>query len=428
MKQIDRLFSWIKQLFNSKKTKKIESETHCNPTTKPISSTAPPPKVCTKTEIHEDLEEYLFSLYDLRYNLLTEQVEGRPKYTENVTPFTLIDKRTMNTMVIEARKNGVNCWDRDIERFLKSKYVKNYHPFYSYMDRLPKWDGTDRITPLAERVDVAPVWINGFRLWLLALTAQWMGVSNRCANTLIPLLISPKQGMSKSTFCRLLMPPELKEYYLDKFDFNAKANVETKLGQFGLINLDEFDRYSTTALATLKNLVQLKEITIRKAYASYFLQLGRIASFIGTSNQTELLKDPTGSRRFLCVEVKHIIDCSPIDHAQLFAQLKQLVVEGERVWMNPTEEKDMQEHNKKFMLIRPEQEVFHQLFTIPTEGEEGTTAHTTTEIHRLLTKHNPTSMRGISVQHLGHTLSAMGIKRIHTKVGNKYIVIRKENP
>ena len=40
----------------------------------------------------------------------------------------------------------------------------------------------------------------------------------------------------------------------------------------------------------------------RKAHAKHFHPLPRLASFIGTTNQKNLLSDPTGSRRFLCVD------------------------------------------------------------------------------------------------------------------------------
>ena len=368
-------------------------------------------------DIHEQILVFLREHYDLRYNVLTDQVEGRVKGAAEAR-FALIDRRVLNTMVIWARKCGVNCWDRDIDRILKSKYIENYHPFRAYMENLPQWDGVDRVTPLAQRVDESELWVNGFRLWLLGLTAQWMGCAGVCANTLTPLLVSLKQGMRKSTFCRLLMPPELKVYYLDKFDLTSKSNMEVKLGQFGLINLDEFDRYSSSAMAVFKNLVQLKELTVRKAYANYFQQLPRIASFIGTSNQLELLNDPTGSRRFLCVEVTHPIDCSAVDHRQLFAQLKALVERGVRVWMDSSEEQEMQLHNKVFMKLRPEEEVFHQVYSIPVEGKGQ--MFTATEIHRKLCRWNAGAMRGITVQMLGKSLACMGLKRVHTKVGNKY--------
>ena len=378
-------------------------------------------EVVDEEDIHEKILEFLKRYYEFRYNVLTDQVEGRRKGDGD---FRNITKRVLNTIVIDARKKGVKCWDRDVERLLRSEYIGNYHPFHAYMESLPAWDGVDRVTPLAQRVDSSELWVNGFRLWMLGMASQWMGRTNRCANTLTPLLISPKQGLSKSTFCRLLMPPELRAYYLDKFDLTSKSNVEMKLGQFGLINLDEFDRYSAAAMASFKNLVQLKELTVRKAYANYFLQLPRIASFIGTSNQMELLNDPSGSRRFLCVEVKNVIDCSALDHKQLYAQLKVMVEEGERVWMNSSEEVVLQQHNQLFMRLRPEEEVFHEVYVIPTAEEDGV-MYTATEIHRRLCQHNPGAMRGINVQKLGKTLTCMGIKRVHTKVGNKYrLVVR----
>ena len=88
----------------------------------------------------------------------------------------------------------------------------------------------------------------------------------------------------------------------------------------------------------LKNLLQMSRLNIRKSHQSNYSSLPRVASFIGTSNQKELLTAPTGSRRFLCIEVNEEIDSSSINHAQLYAQLKTLLDQGERYWMNKEEE------------------------------------------------------------------------------------------
>ena len=430
-----RVMLWSQKVFGGRKPQNLFSRSVSVPAAEVDASgdtvDAPVPEPTKKgrtrdsvepMEMHDELQDFLFRTYAFRFNVLTDQVEFRMVRSSDGN-FGLLSRRMLNTMVIEARHHGVNCWDKDVERLLKSTFIPSYHPFFDYMNNLPVWDGKDRIVALAQRVDEDPIWVDGFRRWLLALSAQWMGVKSRCANTLTPVLISRKQGMSKSTFCRLLMPPVLAPYYLDKFDLNAKSNVELKLGQFGLINLDEFDRYSAAAMATLKNLVQLKRLSVKKAYASYYVNLERIASFIGTSNEMELLDDPTGSRRFLCVEVKEPIDCSPIDHEQLFAELKQLVQEGERVWMTSAEERALQEHNLLFCRLRPEQEVFYDLYSVPQEGDVCSML-TTTEIHRSLCQSNPSAMRGISVYQLGRTLSAMGLKRVHTEYGNKYAVVK----
>ncbi len=75
---------------------------------------------------------------------------------------------------------------------------------------------------------------------------------------------------------------------------------------------------------------KMPSLKIRKTYQKHFSQSPRIASFIGTSNHKNLLTDPTGCRRFLCIEVEHTIDCSKLDHYQIYAQLKAELNAGER--------------------------------------------------------------------------------------------------
>ena len=152
------------------------------------------------------------------------------------------------------------------------------------MDSLPEWDGVNRVSELALRVSATPLWVNGFHRWMLAMVAQWMNLDGQCANAVAPLLVSTEQGRCKSTFCSILLPDELQKFYIDKFDLSSESGCEQKLSLFGLVNMDEFHRYSVLSMATLKNLMQLKNLTYRKSHRSYYSQLPRIASFIGTSN------------------------------------------------------------------------------------------------------------------------------------------------
>ena len=68
-----------------------------------------------KNSLLESLETYLFSHYDFRFNVLTEQTEYSPK---NQTDFNLVDQRTLNTLCIEARDQGINCRDKDVSRLM----------------------------------------------------------------------------------------------------------------------------------------------------------------------------------------------------------------------------------------------------------------------------------------------------------------------
>ena len=372
-----------------------------------------------KSSLFDDLESYLFARYDFRYNVLTEQVEYCPK---GECDFHLVSQRVLNTLCMEARKQGINCWDKDVSRLLLSQQIADYHPFLAYTESLPEWDGEDRMSELARRVSDAPLWVNGFHRWMLGMMAQWMGMESQCANAIAPLLISMEQGRCKSTFCSILLPKELQCFYIDKFDLTSVSGCEQKLSLFGLINMDEFDRYSIRSMATLKNLMQLRKLTFRKSHRSYYSQLPRIASFIGTSNQKELLTDTTGSRRFLCAEVKQKIDCSPIDHTQLYAQLKAELLAGERPWFSAEEEKAIQENNRTFYKQSPAQEIFHKCFRLPETEEEGRLM-TATEIFCRLQKKFPAALRTSNASQMGKTLQALGVQRIHTRQGNAYLVV-----
>ena len=367
----------------------------------------------------DNLEACLFDRFDFRFNVLTEQTEYAPK---GISTYELVDQRVLNTLCLVARKNGINCWDKDVSRLLLSQEIADYHPFLDYMDNLPDWDGIDRVSELASRVSDTPLWIEGFHRWMLGMTAQWMAMDVQCANAVAPLLVSTEQGRCKSTFCSILLPTELQRFYIDKFDITSVSGCEQKLSLFGLINMDEFDRYGIRTMATLKNLMQLKKLTFRKSHRAYYSQLPRIASFIGTSNQKELLTDTTGSRRFLCVEVKGKINCTLPDYAQLYAQLKTELLNGERYWFTSEEERKIQEHNRMFYKFSPEQDVFFRCFRLPMEGEEGIQI-SSTEIFCKLQKRFPSAFRGRSVSNMGRMLLAMGVERVRTRTGSYYRVV-----
>ena len=372
-----------------------------------------------KSSLLEDLEMYLFKVYDFRFNVLTEQTEYRKK-GESV--FHLVDQRVLNTLCMKVRKQGINCWDKDVSRLLLSEQIPDFHPFTEFADSLPEWDGVDRVSELARRVSDEALWVSGFHRWMLGMVAQWMKLEGQCANAVAPLLVSTEQGRCKSTFCSIILPEELQRFYIDKFDLTSVSGCEQKLSQFGLINMDEFDRYSVRSMANLKNLMQLKKLTFRKSHRSYYSQLPRIASFIGTSNQKELLTDTTGSRRFLCVEVKGKIDCTRPDYAQLYAQLKAELLAGERFWFTSEEEKEIQEHNRFFYKQSPEQDIFFRCFRLPKEGEEAMLL-SPTEIFCRLQKKYPAAFRGSNVVNMGRMLIGLGVERVRTRYGSAYRVV-----
>ena len=375
------------------------------------------------------LSRYLKLHYAFRYNLLTERTECARLNAEKADEahhltYTAVDSRTLNGIALRAMENGVDCWDRDIKRYVESDQVKAYHPFKLYFKDLPQWDGKDRVTELARRVSDKDVWIRSFHRWMLAVTAQWTGSGNRGrrANSVAPLLVSPTQGLGKSTFCRMLLPKELRDYFTESFDLTNTSSAENKLASYGLINLDEFDRLPASRMPQLKNLMQMEDLRVRRAYRRAAESLPRIASFIGTSNRRDLLTDLSGSRRFICVEVEHAIDCTrPIDHAQLYAQLLYELNSGERCWFSKAEEAEIQTANRPFYRITPAEELISSCFAFAEAGEQGARLMSTADIYTVLKKKNPAALKDCSCTSFSRLLAQLG-RRVHTKYGNGYWV------
>uniref|UniRef100_UPI0022E43A1D DUF3874 domain-containing protein n=1 Tax=Phocaeicola massiliensis TaxID=204516 RepID=UPI0022E43A1D len=203
-------------------------------------------------------------------------------------------------------------------------------------------------------------------------------------------------------------------YYTESYDLSSPASAEAKLAAYGLINLDEFDKLSASKMPLLK----------KSASA-----LPRIASFIGTSNREDLLVDRTGSRRFLCVSLEHAIDCTtPVEHEQLYAQLKAELLSGERSWFNKEEEQAIQQHNALFYKHIPEEEVFRLCFRFATQEDhpqEVLTLSATQLFERMKSAH-PSVMRGMTAYSLSRILPQLG-ERVHTAKGNVYRVVACDN-
>ena len=114
-----------------------------------------------------------------------------------------------------------------------------------------------------------------------------------------------------------------------------------------------------------------------------------------------------------------------IDHKQLYAQLKQEVLNGERDYLNKEEEKEVQRRNKAYYRQSPLEDVFHACFRQPEPEEEGQW-FTAAEIFRFMIKRNASALRGISAKQLSFRLIAMGFKPKHTMYGNCYHVVQTE--
>ena len=317
-----------------------------------------------KTEI------FLNSNYELRKNLLTGVAEYREKFSDDQR-FKPLTEEVRNDMTLRATELGLKSWDRDVNRFIDSTRIEQFDPVNTWLDKLPKWDGHDYIADLAARVPTSqPHWEKYLRFWLIGMVAQWRESDKQLTgNALTPLLIG-RQGCGKTRFCKIILPPELRDYYNDKINFKNEFDLNIALTSFALINIDEFDKTTNSQQIVLKYLLSSSDVKFRPPYGKTIKQYRRYTSFIGTTNQLKPLIDPTGSRRFVCVGVNGNINFEDnLEHEQLFAQALHLFNQGERYWLEDDEIQTLIEENEPFQKLNDLVEMIGETFRRPKETE-----------------------------------------------------------
>ena len=370
----------------------------------------------------------LVSFLDERFELRFNRVKRTTEYLDKLRPhlgWRAADLRFINGVAIDASQAGIKARPKDVSIYLNSSKIKISDPTEELLYNLQKWDGHDHIGDMADRVKTSlPQWKKWFRMWFLGLVAQWMGYNSRFGNSIVPLLISP-QGYRKSTFCRQLLPPQLRWGYLDNLKFTDQKQVMTAMTDQLLINLDEFNSISKkTQEGFLKNTIQLAEIAIKRPYARHIEQERRRASFIATSNMTDVLSDPSGSRRFFAVEVTEPIDTdTKINYEQLYAQAVEAVRNGERRWFDQKDIDEVMAHNRKYAMLSSADMYFNDYFETADANDEDAKRLTATEIYDYIRKRAGASAVNESVRAFGRYLSNLTeITNVHTRRGTVYIV------
>lgn len=361
---------------------------------------------------------YLREHYELRRDVMIGTVEY--KQLGLMFSFQPLTKEVRNRMTQKALEAGINSWDRDIKRYIESDLIPTYDPIYEYLSHLPKWDGKDRITPLARRVKTdAPHWEKSFRMWLLSMVAQWKGSDARHGNAIVPLLIG-RQGSGKTTFCRRLLPECLQAYFNDRLRMKNDTDIYNGLSSYALINLDEFV-ITDAQQPILKYLLSKHDVKMRKPYGQVEEQRKRYASFIATTNNEHPLVDPTGSRRFVCVKADQIDNKGTINHDQIFAQALELLRQKTRYWFTDKETDKLIEYNQRFQKARDFATMVSMLFAKPEDTPTNAPWMSMEEIMLAISKSFPkVSVTDSGKIRMGKTLKELGYERKRANGGQRY--------
>lgn len=370
----------------------------------------------------KQLMDYLEEHYRFRYNTIMGYCEY---HLAGETVWRPVDERVENTLAMEARMAGVNIWGTDVKRYLGSLRVKDYHPVRAFLDSVRgTWDGRDHIGRLAATVDCrCQQWPRWLRTWLLGVVAQWMGLNRQYGNSVVPLLISG-QGFGKSTFCRQLLPAELRWGYTDSLLLGEKKQVLLAMSQMLLINLDEFNQISRKVQeGFLKNMLQLPVVMARRPYGKHVEELPRMASFIATTNMRDVLADISGNRRFMAIELMNPIDTQAMpDPRQLYAQVLDALERGERYWFDDQDTQALMEHNEQYEQHSPAEQLFHECFA-PAATEADGLWMTAAAIFSELRKQAGAAIPTTALATFGRVLAHVdGLQHRRSCHGSEYLV------
>lgn len=326
----------------------------------------------SRSEAVGEAEAWLREHYRLRYNVITRRLEID---LEGAGAYEPMDDYRENSIFRDLCHQEIGVTKKNLEYLLRSDFTPHFNPFLAYLDALPEWDGeTDYIDRLAATVRVTgsdddnAEWRADFKRWMVAMVASW--VLPKAVNQVALVLVGP-QGVYKTTWITSLLPPELGSYlYSGPFNPQDKDHI-LNLSRCALINCEELDALSGERLNRFKSILTQSATNERAAYGRNTEFCVRCASFAGSTNQTELVADPTGMRRWLIVQVESIE--SPFDrpfpYEGIYAQAYALVRQGFRWWSDTADIRRMNRRNERFEMKSVEEELITTWYRPPREGE-----------------------------------------------------------
>ena len=271
------------------------------------------PKHSRQTSKNKEIESYLSTHYDFRFNTVLGRTEFSPKCA-NV--FSKVSRYDINTFRRELdSEDGIITSADNLYSIIESSFSPRINPIQDYFKALPTVDASEVlykieinqcvIANLASCVIVrnSEKWLPYLTKWLVAVVANAMD-DRECRNHTC-LVLTGEQGKFKTTFLDLLCPPALHGYSYTGKIYPQEKDTLTYIGQNLIVNIDDqLKALSKRDENELKNLITCPMVKYRMPYDKYVEEHPHLASFVASVNGNDFLTDPTGSRRFLYVEMK----------------------------------------------------------------------------------------------------------------------------
>jgi predicted P-loop ATPase len=320
----------------------------------------------------QQLEDFINERYDLRINVITNQLESKPKGSND--PYTIFNDSDLR---VQLYKKNIGRFDGELKALLGSDYVERYDPFLEYFEGLPKWGGqVDYITELANycQTDNQEWFLAMFKKHLVRIAGQ---ATNQIPFNKQCLTLVSNQNDGKTSFLDFLVPDSLKDYCRKGFDFHSGKEGKISLVQNILINLDELAQFTKTDLNNeFKAVLSETSVKFRPLYQPNEQTVQRRASFVASTNNCDFLTDETGNVRWLPFVVKEINHDNGGANGYnkniiidlVWAQAYTLLKDGYHYDLRKQEIEIQEKHNKQFIKVSFQMELIQRYF-VPSDKD-----------------------------------------------------------
>ena len=370
------------------------------------------------------IELFLNDNYQFRRNVLNGKVEFKTLPEAENDSWRPLTQEALNSIMLKAEREHImekGSPNAQIKMYVQSEEVPVFDPVAEFLNALPEWDGKNHVNAVFSRLPGITTEQHGFlAIWIRSVVAHWLQMDTLHGNECVPTLIG-SQGCGKTTFVRRLLPPQLRQYYLDHLNLSNKFDKEMALTNNLLVNLDELETIRPSQHAALKQTLSKSKVNGRPIFGRAQEDRPRYASFVATTNNPHPLTDPTGSRRYICLEIpegKLIDNEGDIDYEQLYAQVLHELREAKApYWFNNLEVQRIQQLNQNYMEEKDIAEILNVCIRKPEEGEAAQ-AMDCKQLLELVQKEYPLVANTRSTRiHIGLAMKESGYEL--TKRGNR---------
>jgi predicted P-loop ATPase len=348
--------------------------------------------------------------FDLRKNVVTRKIElnGRA-----------IDDSDINSIFLDCKAVFKESTKDLVTSIIFSNRIDSYNPLHEFFeDELHTEDECPNLTHLLNSVITdtpnADKWICK---WLVSVVASAYGNHS----PLVLIFSGEKQGTGKTHWFRYLLPKQLR-YLFAESKMDAGKDDEILMCLKLIILDDEYGGKSKKEEKRLKELTSKEFINVREPYGRVSLDLRRLAVFCGTSNETQILNDPTGNRRQIPIHILGI-DQNEYNKCDKVALWRELYAMYRNGWDYTVLRQDIEELNQStdaFKHSTPEEDLIHKKLS-PANSESYGEWMSLTDIQQYLMIE--TKFNYLNTQRIGSILTALGYQKDRKRRGNSIVTM-----